>query len=122
MAPRDQGNSISSSLPQGSHEIARRMRIISAFRAPKSEQHEISSVKIFGFLRPNLLTFYIQETRNGKKPSSNMDQLGSEADASRKIDAVNPSTTNNNMADVLQGLTTTLAKLAKASETDSDTC
>ena len=26
-------NSISSSLPQGSHEIARRMRIVSAFRA-----------------------------------------------------------------------------------------
>ena len=46
-----------------------------------------------------------------------MDQLGSEADASRKIDAVNPSTTNNNMADVLQGLTATLAQLAKASET-----
>ena len=29
-------NSISSSLPQGSHEIARRMCTITAFRAPKS--------------------------------------------------------------------------------------
>ena len=50
-----------------------------------------------------------------------MDQLGSEADASRKIDAVNPSTTNNNTADVLQGLTATLAQLAKASETQTAT-
>ena len=31
-----------SSLPQGSHEIARRMRIISAFRALTRYSHEVS--------------------------------------------------------------------------------
>ena len=50
-----------------------------------------------------------------------MDQLGSEADASRKIDTVNPSTTTNNMADILQGLTATLAQLAKDSATQTAT-
>ena len=51
------GHSISSSLPQGSHEIARRMRIISAFRALTRYSHEVSIRERKLFLLSSLCKF-----------------------------------------------------------------
>ena len=103
-----------SSLPQGSHEIARCMRITRAFRAQIGLARRLftrrkSSISTFKFLNIG----HTISSLGSKTPR--ITTPGLEPDVQSSHGAVDQSS-QNSMAVILKGLNDTLAQLTKASE------